>query len=107
VLRIAALADRANVAVAPHNPNGPIGSMVSVHVASAVPNLLALEQVRADVAWRDELVDTPIEIREGWVDRPTRPGIGVELHEDVAAAHPGGSPRPHLVHAPDGTLLDW
>ena len=28
-------------------------------------------------------------------------------YEDVAAAHPGGSPRPHLVHAPDGTLLDW
>ena len=29
------------------------------------------------------------------------------LLEEVAAAHPGGSPRPHLVHAPDGTLLDW
>jgi galactonate dehydratase len=107
LLRIAALADRANVAVAPHNPNGPIGSMVSVHVAFAVPNLLTLEQVRADVPWRDELVDAPIEIRDGWVDRPTRPGIGVDLLEEVAAAHPGGSPRPHLVHAPDGTLLDW
>ena len=44
---------------------------------------------------------------DGWVDPPTRPGIGVELLEEMAAAHPGGSPRPHRVHAPDGTLLDW
>ncbi len=105
--RIASIAEPANVSVAPHNPNGPIGAMVSLHVATAIPNLLILEQVRGDVPWRDELVDEPLEIRRGWIDAPTRPGIGVQLVEDVAAAHPGRAPRPHTPTAPDGSILDW
>jgi len=105
--RIAATAESELVAVAPHNPNGPIGSMVSVHLALALSNVLILELVRDDVPWRHELVDIPLETHDGYVDPPTRPGIGVELVEEVAAAHVGGSPRPHLVFAPDGSLLDW
>jgi galactonate dehydratase len=93
--------------VAPHNPNGPIGTMVSVHLALALPNFLILEQVRSDVPWRREIVDQPFETTDGYVLPPTRPGIGVELLEEVAAAHPGGSPRPHVAFAPDGGLLDW
>ncbi len=105
--RIAAMAETALVSVAPHNPNGPIGAMVSVHLALAVPNFLILEQVRSDVPWRAEIVDAPLAIDGGWVAPPTRPGIGVELVEAVAAAHPGNTPRPHRAVAPDGGLLDW
>jgi len=56
---------------------------------------------------RGEIVDQPLETQDGYVSPPTRPGIGVELIEEVAAAHPGRSPEPHLVFAPDGALLDW
>ena len=105
--RIAALAETALVPVAPHNPNGPIGTMVSVHLALALQNVPILEHVRGDVPWRDELVVEPFETVDGYADPPTRPGIGVELVEEVAAAHVGGSPRPHLAYAPDGSLLDW
>ena len=105
--RIAALAETAQVAIAPHNPNGPIGTMVSVHLALALPNFLILEQVRSDVPWRAEIVDHPIDIVGGYVDAPVRPGIGVELVESVASAHPGRSPAPHLHRAPDGSILDW
>lgn len=81
--------------------------MVSIHVALALPNFLILEQVRDDVPWRRDIVDQPLETRAGYADPPTRPGIGLEVVEEVAAAHPGGSPRPHLRFAPDGALLDW
>lgn len=107
VRRVAAMAEASLVPVAPHNPNGPIGTMVSIHLALALPNFLILEQVRGDVPWRGEVVDVPLVTAGGYVDPPTRPGVGVELVEDVAAAHPGGSPRPHLVYASDGSLLDW
>jgi galactonate dehydratase len=107
VRRIAAMAEASLVPIAPHNPNGPIGTMVSVHLALALPNFLILEQVRGDVPWRREIVDRPLETQDGYVSPPTRPGIGVELIEEVAAAHPGRSPAPHLVFAPDGSLLDW
>ncbi|HEU4354388.1 MAG TPA: galactonate dehydratase [Actinomycetota bacterium] len=107
VRRIAAMAETALVSIAPHNPNGPIGAMVSVHLALALPNFLILEQVRGDVPWRREVVDRPLDAVDGYVLPPTRPGIGVEIVEEVVEAHPGGSPRPHLEYAPDGSLLDW
>lgn len=107
VRRIAALAETALVSVAPHNPNGPIGTIVSVHLALALPNFLILEQVRDDVPWRWQIVDDALETSDGYAAPPTRPGIGIELFEEAAAAHPGRSPAPHLVHAPDGALLDW
>jgi galactonate dehydratase len=105
--RIAAMAEASLVSVAPHNPNGPIGTMVSIHLALALPNFLILEQVRGDVPWRTEIVDEPVRTSGGYVDPPTRPGIGLELNEEVAAARPGRSPAPHLEFAPDGASLDW
>ena len=105
--RISALAETALVPVAPHNPNGPIGTMVSVHLALTLPNVPILEHVRGDVRWRDEIADHPLVTTDGYADPPTHPGIGVELVEEVAAAHVGVSPPPHLAFAPDGSLLDW
>jgi galactonate dehydratase len=105
--RLATLAEPCFVCVAPHNPNGPIGTMVSIHLALALPNFLILEHVRNDVPWRSDIVDVPLEVHDGYVQPPTRPGIGLELVEKVAAAHPGKSPPPHLVAAPDGSFLDW
>jgi galactonate dehydratase len=107
IRRLAALAEPALISIAPHNPNGPIGTMVSVHVALAVSNFLILELVRDDVPWRSELVDGHVEFRDGYVLPPSRHGIGLELDEEVAAAHPGKSPPPHLVTGTDGSLLDW
>jgi galactonate dehydratase len=106
-LRIAAQAEASFVAVAPHNPNGPIGSMVSIHLALAVSNVFILEQVRDDVPWRRDIVGGGLGAVDGYVSPPTGPGIGVGIDDAVAAAHPGRSPRPHLVFAPDGGLLDW
>jgi galactonate dehydratase len=105
--RIAALAESSLVVVAPHNPNGPIGTMVSIHLALAIPNFLILEQVRGDVPWRREIVDDVLETHRGYAPTPTRPGIGLELMEEVAVAHPGSSPAPHLAFGPDGAMLDW
>jgi galactonate dehydratase len=106
-LRIAAQAEASFVAVAPHNPNGPIGSMVSIHLALAVSNVFILEQVRDDVPWRRDIVGGALGAVDGYVSPPTGPGIGVGIDDAVATAHPGRSPRPHLVFAPDGGLLDW
>lgn len=105
--RIAAMAETHFVPVAPHNPSGPIATMVSMHLALAMPNFLILEQVRDDVPWRWEIVDVPLVTTGGSAEPPSGPGIGVELLESVAAAHPGGRATPHRSVAADGGLLDW
>ena len=31
--------------------------------------------------WRTDVLATPIEVRDGWVDIPTGPGLGFEVDE--------------------------
>lgn len=84
--RIADLAEMYYVAVAPHNISGPIGTMASAHVCAAIPNFLCLEWHAAGVPFFDELVkgaDEPM-IKNGYISVPDRPGLGIELDEEVA-----------------------
>lgn len=84
--RIADLADLYAVALAPHNIASPIGTMAAAHVCAAIPNFLCLEWHGATVPFFDRLVrhaDGPL-IRDGYIPIPEKPGLGIELDEDVA-----------------------
>ena len=87
--RIATMAETYNVLVAPHNPNGPLSTLASAHVCASIPNFYRLEYMFTDVPWRDEAIDTPIEVQEGQLLLSERPGLGVDLVEEVLEAHPG------------------
>jgi galactonate dehydratase len=105
--RIAAHAETCYVSVAPHNPLGPVATAVNVHLALAMPNFLIQEVMRADVPWRNDVVDGTLEIVDGHVLPPTRPGIGVAVDEAAAAAHPYRPEPPVRVFRPDGAVGDW
>jgi gluconate/galactonate dehydratase len=84
--RIADMADVHYLAVAPHNISSPIGTMASVHLCAAIPNFLALEWHAASVPFFDDLVKgrhAPL-IQKGYISVPERPGLGIELDEQVA-----------------------
>lgn len=105
--RIASMAETHFVSVAPHNPLGPIATAVNVHLGLATPNFLIQEVMRADVPWRDEVVDEPLTIDDGHVAPPTRPGIGIEVDEAAAARHPYEPERAVRVYHEDGAVGDW
>jgi galactonate dehydratase len=105
--RIAAHAETHYIGVAPHNPLGPIATAVSIHLALAMPNFLIQEVMRADVPWRDQVVDAPLEIVDGHVLPPERPGIGVAVDEEAAAAHPYRPEPVTRAFQPDGAVADW
>ncbi len=105
--KIAAMAETYAVSVAPHNPLGPIATAVAVHFALCTPNWLIQEAIRRDVPWRDEVVDAPLVVREGYVYPPERPGWGVEIDERAAARHPfAPEVRMQWFHD-DGSVADW
>ncbi|WP_267880100.1 mandelate racemase/muconate lactonizing enzyme family protein [Salibacterium aidingense] len=87
--RMAAMAEAYNVQLAPHNPNGPLSTLASAHVSATVPNFFRQEFMFNDVSWRDEVIDHPIEVRNGRLILTDRPGLGVDLVEEAMEAHPG------------------
>jgi galactonate dehydratase len=105
--RIAALAQAHGVALAPHNPLGPVATTVNLHLAFTTPNFLIQEVMRADVPWRDEVVVGGMPIVDGHVALPDAPGLGIEVDERAAARHPY-VPEPQLATThPDGSVSDW
>lgn len=87
--RMATMAEVYNVLLAPHNPNGPLSTLASAHVCSSVPNFFRQEFMLNDVPWRDEVIDYPIEVRDGHLILSNRPGLGVDLVEKEMEKHPG------------------
>ena len=77
------------VAMAMHFAGSPISFMANLHCAAATENFVALEHHSVDVPWWEDLVtgpDKPINQR-GFASPPDRPGLGVELVEEVVKAH--------------------
>lgn len=77
------LADRYYMAVAPHNISSPVGTMASVHVSAAIPNFLALEWHASDVPFWPDMVQEGALIENGFIQVPSRPGLGVTLNESA------------------------
>jgi galactonate dehydratase len=105
-LKIAALAETYNILVAPHNPNGPVGTAASVHVAACLPNFRILEYALSPT--RDACqAGEPLTAVDGSIPLPTAPGLGVDLDEEYLRDHPweGAKLWPGLYHA-DGAVAD-
>lgn len=80
--KIAAIAEAHDVAVAPHNPMGPLAGAVNVHFAAATTNFLILEYKPHDTdRWRDLVVE-PWSPVDGHLPIPEAPGWGLEPNED-------------------------
>ena len=107
VRRIAALCDTFGVSMAPHNPLGPIATMVNIHLGFATPNFLIQEVMRSDVPWRDAIVSGVTPIIGGYVVPSQAPGIGIEINFDEAAKHPYQDVNPVQWYHHDGSVADW
>ena len=85
--KIAALAESAGIPLAPHNPSGPVATAASVACVTGVPNFLILEYAWGEVPWRGELIIEPETIKDGYIDVSSKPGLGIELNDDVVSKH--------------------
>lgn len=86
--KIAAMAEAFYVSVAPHNPMGPVATAVNVHFAASTPNFLVLEYIPDDASPRRDLVNEPLVVKNGYIDLPTKPGLGIELNEEAFVHYP-------------------
>ena len=89
--------NRITFMVAPHNPLGPLATLVNIHFAASTPNFFILEYHPDDESPRKDLVkgDT-IVAKDGYLEIPDKPGWGYEMDEEAFKSMPpsrGGAPR--------------
>jgi galactonate dehydratase len=101
---IAGMAEAYYAAIAPHNPLGPISLAAGLQIAASIPNFLCQEQTTLGVGY----LKTPFTLRQGYLDLPRGPGLGVELDEDALADKIGHDWKNRESYdADDGSVMDW
>jgi galactonate dehydratase len=100
--KIAAMAEAHYVVVAPHNPMGPLATMVNIHFAAATPNFLILEYHPDDEAPRKDLIKDPVLVKDGYLPIPEKPGWGYEINEEAFKHYPAKPWHRGFAFTPDG-----
>ncbi len=104
---IAAMGEVYYCGFAPHNPLGPVNTIVSAHVAMASPNFVALEICLYPPKWTRGLLTEPLQLVDGYLELSETPGWGVELDLDLCRGHPYKPyALPSLRHS-GGGVADW
>lgn len=82
--KIAALAEAWQRPVAPHDCNGPVVWVASIHFMAHIPNALIMEVVRAYFStwYKDILTELPL-VKDGYIRPLNGPGLGTRLLPDL------------------------
>jgi galactonate dehydratase len=107
--RIAAMAEAYRVALAPHNPQGPVSTAASLELGFATPSYAICESVHLDVPWRGDVVSESFVVEEkGRLVRPgNKPGLGIEINEAEVKKHPFEQEVLQRTFYADGSVGDW
>ena len=108
--KIAAMIEMYYGTVAPHNPLGPISLAACRQVDTCIPNFLVQEHPY--IPDKSDLgvgyLKEPFVVKNGYIDAPTKPGLGVEL-DDAALnerLYNGKWTTPRKSYA-DGSHAEW
>ena len=87
---IAAMAESFLVAMSPHNYNSTVVALAStVHASATMPNFIITEYFLPFVEFGDTISPNQLKPRNGYIELPTAPGLGVDLDEEALKQVPG------------------
>ncbi|WP_293450929.1 mandelate racemase/muconate lactonizing enzyme family protein [Planktotalea sp.] len=92
--KTAAIAEVFNAQMAPHLYAGPIEWAANIHLATSIPNILMAETI--ETPFHDALIKGSIRVDNGFITPPTTPGLGIDVDETLARAHPYTGDGLHL-----------
>lgn len=101
---IAGMAEAYYGGIAPHNPLGPISLAACIQLDASIPNFLMQEHTTLGEGY----LKNPFVFKDGFVELPTGPGLGIELDEDALEDKLYHDWRnPETFHPDDGAVVDW
>lgn len=87
--KIADMVDAHFGMVAPHSAQGPVSSAACVQLNASTPNFYIHEIFdEFNEPWEKEIVINPVEVVDGYIEIPERPGLGIDLNLEEIARHP-------------------
>jgi len=105
--KIGTIAEAYRIEMAPHNPQSLVSTLASMHVDATTPACTIQEfTIKSDPWLLDLFQGAKVDHKNGFADLPSKPGLGCDLDEKVAAAHPYKPvKRPEYKFA-DGAVAD-
>jgi galactonate dehydratase len=92
--KVAAMAEVYNAQMAPHLYAGPIEWAANIQLAASIPNILMCECI--ETPFHDQLIKSSIKVEDGYITPPTTAGLGIDVDEALARAHPYTDSGLHL-----------
>lgn len=86
---IAAMAESFLVAMSPHNYNSTLVALAStVHASATMPNFIITEYFLPFVDFCDTISPNQLKPKNGYIELPTAPGLGIDVDESALQKHP-------------------
>ena len=86
---VAGMADAHFAVIAPHSAQGPVCSAACVQLNASIPNFFIHEIFdEFNEPWEREIVTNHVEVVNGYIEVPERPGLGVDLNLEEIRKHP-------------------
>jgi len=92
--KIAAIAEVFNAQLAPHLYAGPVEWAANIQLAVSTPNLLMAETI--ETPFHSALICNALCVENGYITAPETPGLGIQVDEALARAHPYHGSGLHL-----------
>jgi galactonate dehydratase len=87
--KIADLADAYYAVIAPHSAQGPVCSAACVQLNASIPNFFIHEIFdEFNEPWEKEIVTGGVELKNGYIEIPEHPGLGIDLNIEEILKHP-------------------
>ena len=106
--KIATLAEARQIYVIPHNPLGPVSTAACLQLDACIPNF-EIQEYPVDskgICRLDKEMKKPFIIKNGYIQIPDGPGLGIELIDDIDKVFPfTGRYRKFFRHE-DGSIVD-
>ncbi len=87
-MKISGIAEAHYISVAPHQAEGPLATATCLQLDACIPNFEIQESFdEFDIGWRNALLKNPIMIKDGYMQIPNGPGLGVDLDMKEVERH--------------------
>jgi L-alanine-DL-glutamate epimerase-like enolase superfamily enzyme len=105
--KIAAMGEVHYQELACHYTASPVSTAAMLHLNLSVPNC-AVQEFAPTGGLLADIIQVQWKLEDGYLAKPEAPGLGVDIDEEAAAAHPPSFPdEPPHWRRPDGSVNDW